>query len=468
MAAPAIAGKAAYLTANIYWRGNLKTKLAGLSVGAALNDVYYDGELCDFRIKDQTSDGTTWNPAILRSYQENDYYVNTTAVPAGAVAGFRNFTDGFLQDWLRTTANAAAAKASIIAIGTNGAYVNGNGGDPLSDQSFSREVAYGIKTFINLTRSAGGAGTAGALSAAQTARLGVLFEYALGHLDQWSNGTASYCRPFMVGITAKELIDYYLYISADARILTKLTAVAEYIWGACWKSVAGTWGVGQSMLYTDRNTGDPDDTYTQPDLNMMYCPIYGWLWSKTGSQLHRTRGDAILAGGTPVYNGAGTVQISGAYQGTASNPAGKQIDQQMYWGPDYILYGEANANPVTMTAINTSTIAIPSGSPKVNPTRVTFAIINTLYTIGAPIVSTNRVFVCGCEYQSSLAHNLTITSTTVGDMLFQRNAGDGFQIQPQVKAFYIGEPGETVQVKSSALISDILFFWYEAPIYQLT
>jgi len=73
---------------------------------------------------------------------------------------------------------------------------------------------------------------------------------------------------------------------------------------------------------------------------MLVAPIFGWLWSQTGNIVWRQRGDLIFVGSISVYSGA--EHISGSWFGTrdASNPKGKQINQQLYWGPRYIEWGE--------------------------------------------------------------------------------------------------------------------------------
>lgn len=59
----------------------------------------------------------------------------------------------------------------------------------------------------------------------------------------------------------------------------------------------------------------------------------------------RTRGDDIFTGGISVYSGA--THVSGSYLGTRSgaNPAGKQYNQQLYWGPKYIEWAETAYTP---------------------------------------------------------------------------------------------------------------------------
>lgn len=328
-----VPGKTSYWAYMTEWAGYVNTWLANnnnpLNDGG-LAQVYYDGELGFYRVGDNAGDYTLYSTHIQRAY---DAYVTYYVVPAnGSVQGFRNFTAGQLEDVLRSTSRSAGALNSINLQLTNGAYVaTGNCADP----ALSRECAYAINTHINAIR----AGIS--LSGAQTARLAQLKVWSQGHMDAWINNTAPYFRPFMGAITMMALINHYTYIGADASTITRGVALANYAWSSCWKSTAGAWGAANAFLYTDRTGFDPSDDKTQPDLNNLISPWWGWLYFQGQGATYRTQYDDIFQGGIPVYNGP--FHDSGSYLGTrsATNPSGKQYFQQLVYGPLGIAWAEA-------------------------------------------------------------------------------------------------------------------------------
>jgi hypothetical protein len=450
----AVPQKAAFYAACNYWIGNAYTFINGSAVGtnSGTTAIQYDGEMCAYRELDRTGDTATWNPIVNRLYQEYDYYVNTIASPAGGTSGHLKHCDGLAQDVIRATARSAAAQTSISNILTNSVYQNGQAAyEDLSTIEYSREVAYAASAFLAWKL------IGQSLDGTRTARFAQLITWAEGHLDLYSTGTGTYTRPFMVALTAKTLIAKYEQDGADATIVTKIGAAADYIWSTCWKSTAGAWGVGGAFLYTDRTGFDALDGFTQPDLNMLIAPMFGWLWSVTGEQKWRDRGDAIFAGGIPVYSGA--VHVSGSYQGTPSVPAVKQIFQQSFWGHKYISYAEIEVNPVIMTTIETT--SKPSESFKVTPILVNFAAPDTDYTIATPSTSTKRIVLCGAVYQEADAHTLTFKSGSATIANMQRAASDGNFNPISENAYLVSEPGEALKVRSSAIIVDILFYTYE-------
>lgn len=369
---------------------------------AGLAQTYYDGEMCGYRLKDHFMN-TAYDNFINEGWLAyTEYYVRPNN---GNVQGYRNFTEGELQDVLRGTSRAANSLDAINRQLLNGSYVAS--GD-VSDDLLSRECAYALHTHINAVR----AGIS--LNGTQTTRRTQLKTWALGHIDQWCvNFTAQYFRPFMGAITAKALIDYYENVSADAAIISKLKILADYTWLACWKSSSGAWGDGQSFLYTDRTGFDPADGFTQPDLNLLIVPLWGWLFKQGQGASYRTNGDLIFQGGIPVYSGG--FYVSGAYLGTqsAANPSGKQYDQQLYWGPRYIEWAEFQAASMSVTP--TTLVANSVGNV------VTVTGVGTTWTPGTPgtptftIAGVTGAQITGQVINSSTSATLTVTASTGGN-----------------------------------------------------
>lgn len=338
----------------VEWAGYLKDWFAANKISnppygqdPALTQSYYDGEYCAYKVKDHVG-GTAYDQWIQDEY---DAYVPYYVVPAGGgVQGFRNFTEGLCEDVLRGTSRSAGAKSAIQLILDNSNFVRL---DSLSDDLLSRECAYALLAIISGQR----AGCA--IDATNTARIPVLLNWCLGHIDQWCTLlTADYYRPFMGSITAHALISYYTYVAQDSRIIPALQVLANYSWSTCWKGTAGAWGQALSFTYTDRTGFNSEDANTQPDLNMLIAPLWAWLWWKTGIATWRSNGDLIFQGGISVYNGA--FYDSGSYLGTRSsvNPAGKQYDQQLVFGTKYLEWAVLDYAP---TPNPTTRFTIPSG-----------------------------------------------------------------------------------------------------------
>lgn len=455
MSVTPVPGKAAFYAAAVYWMGNAGVWSAAQGIGSYASSTYiqYDGESCDFTLKDYTGDAATWDPYILRAYQEYNYYVNTIATPPGGIAAFLGHTDGFLKDVLRGTSRAAAAKASIQAIIDNGAYNAGTGGDPMHLQEYSREVAYVLIHMLN------GALAGCTISAAKLTWRAQLFNYMLGHFDAWVNGSASYCRPFMFALSAKTAIKYYQQISADARIPAKIALVADYIRSSCWKASAGSWGDGQSFLYTDRFVVDSDDLKTAPDLNMLIAPVFGWLYSVTGQSKYRTWGDECFQGGTPVY--AGPVRVSGADMGTPAAPQLKRVHQQYYWGFDYITYAETDVGGITVPSFP---LAKPIKEARVKDNSVQDVLLAlvaaTPSTIYTPAADAYAILV-GIQYADGEAHTLSFISgsTTLASFEFAANSGLSKEISKN--PIFIGRLGEAIKLQSSSNVAAVLCYVME-------
>lgn len=349
--------KAEYWAAMIEWGGYLKTWLQNNQKSGdgpfneRLAQVYYDMELCAYRLADHTGDTRAWHElADLAEKVYRDEYVlperlpDGSSKPPGGVSGYRMFTEGLVEDFLRSGDEESKRAAQLIL--EKGAYSAANPGEDVSQTNYSREVAYALMNHVQIPRLSGVT-----LTPAQLERRSRLLEYSLRHIDRWSiSRTAEYFRPFMGALTARALIEYYLRVSPDPSIIPKLKALADYMWDSCWVSSAN------SFTYTDRELplGHPDkdpdtaDRASHPDLNMLIAPLFGFLWWQTGEAKWRQRGDLVWEGGIPVYSTENACSgngcpISGANLGTRgpNNPSGKRYDQQLFWAPLYIKWAES-------------------------------------------------------------------------------------------------------------------------------
>jgi len=246
-----------------------------LTADERLSSVYYDGLSVFLQIADYTKDSYWLECANIAKSIYRDAYV----VPAeGVVPGYWNFTDGLTNDFLQR--GDIASRDAVFLLAERAAFASNS--TPLSwtqSVELSREVAYTIKTYLNAER----------LGAPRRARLPVLVDQALSHIDQWFvQRNAPYIRPFMVGLTAHALIRYWA-VTKDPRILPALKIAADGLWESMWVENSG------AFKYTNKSTPSGGEEPT-PDLNMLVAPLYSWLYAITKEERFLVRTDKIMTG----------------------------------------------------------------------------------------------------------------------------------------------------------------------------
>ena len=261
---------------------------------------YYDGERVYYQIANYTGN-TSWNACA--GFVEAMYRDSYVLPNNGAVPGYRIFSHGLYQDYVRT--GDASSKNAAILLSKNAASTPGK--TPLAWiilHDSSREIAYNIEASL----------IAEQLGEPHNPYLDTYIEIALGHIDQWViSQDASYVRPFMVGLTAEALIQYYETRSQDPRIPPVIKTAMDWLWDNTWVPSA------QSFQYTDRPT-DTGGTESAPDLNLLIAPAYAWVYRQTGNATYIDRGDQIFAGG-----------VQGSWL-----DGGKQYSQSYRWSFDYL------------------------------------------------------------------------------------------------------------------------------------
>lgn len=263
-----------------------------------LSHVYYDAQRVFLQIGDYTGDGK-WNVCAQRA--ESIYRDKYVLPNKGSVPGYWNFTHGLAMDYLRT--RDPASREAVILLSENAAFARE--GTPLAwtvSADSSREVAYAIMSYLNAER----------VGAPRRARLVQLIDQALGHIQEWFvEKSATRIAPFMVGLTAEALIDYF-EATRDPRIPPAIKLALDGSWTDAWVASAS------AFWYDNR------DRSLAPDLNLLIAPAYAWLYRQTGDRLYRDRGDQVFAGG-----------VKGAYLGH-----GKQFNQNYRWSFDYVRWRE--------------------------------------------------------------------------------------------------------------------------------
>ena len=328
----------------------------GLSSDPSLNKAYYDGIFCSYEMRDFFATAIPYEDYADEYFVAYaDYYLRNPGVNYG-VPGYWAFGKGLAEHYLRRSSAQALTDlqglclhAAYHGVGLTGFYtIEGNfpGTYTVDGHALSREWSYCVMNYIQLGRCQ-------ALTAAQEARRDFCFEDLFRIIDWWfTSATASYVRPFMVGILMRALIEYYIHVDTDSRIPTAigtcLTALIDpnlYI------------AANKTFYYTDRDgTGEPwgspdldRDPDGAPDLNMLIAPAFAWYYQHTSVASWGTYANDLFEGAVPVYSGG--FWQSGAFLGTQndSNPNGKQLNQQLLWQGAYWDWMDSYAPPATAT-----------------------------------------------------------------------------------------------------------------------
>jgi hypothetical protein len=240
--------------------------------------VYYDAARVYQQIGAYTGD-PAWKQAALDAIHV--YRDRWVIAQDGNVFGHQNFSHGMLMHWQAT--GDAVSRDTILKMSKLRWMRDENPIPVIGPGSCegSRETAYAIETLLD-SQTAGGPPRA--------ARLALLVDGAISHYDQWFvSRTATYVRPFMAGLTAEALIDFY-EATRDPRVLPTVKVGMEWLWQNLWVPEAG------AFRYTDI---DRPEGGREPaaDLNLLIAPAFAWLWRQTGDPVWRERGDQIFAGG---------------------------------------------------------------------------------------------------------------------------------------------------------------------------
>jgi hypothetical protein len=278
---------------------------------ALFNAIYYDGQRVFQQIANFTGDHTTWDPCAIGSRR---IYRDDWVIPnGGGLPGYHIWTQGLTNDWLvngNTTSRDAAH-----SLRTSGLYCRDTTpiGDTVSAE-LSREVAFCDEAYMNDVQS----------GYPSPARLPLLISQSYGHINQWFDVpmVAGYVRPFMFALTAESLIDDFQN-TGDVRALPAIKKGADWIWTHMWNTggAAGSFSFEYTNIDTSTlpptapgyNTGG---TEPSPDLNLMICPVFAWIYAQTGDTTYRDRHDECFTHGVDLAFLGGT---------------GKQFNENYRW-----------------------------------------------------------------------------------------------------------------------------------------
>lgn len=250
---------------------------------------------------------------------------------SGFLPGYWNFTSGMRRMYQLTGEDRY--RNAVTLTSQNAAFARDSTTEDTRDTAYSREVAYAIRSFLD----------AEAVGQPRRARLSVLVAHSQSHLEQWTNGTAPYLRPFMVGLTAISLIRASEAGFDPVGIRSRLQAIATKMKAELWQESA------RAFRYTDRIVADANDMQPAPDLNLLIAPMYAWL------------GDKEFAG--KIFNGG----IEQAWLGNIG--AMKQFNQNVQFVEEFQQWMQPSPTPSpTPTVVNTPTpLPSPTSSPSPLP-----------------------------------------------------------------------------------------------------
>jgi len=238
-------------------------------------DYYYDGARVYYQIAEYTKDPSWTKCAEQAVAAYRDQYLVPNKF---AAAGWMIFPRGLWLHYQKT--GDVKSKDAVIQLAGHASYccVPEWLKDADGEQGGSREAAYNLEAKLY----------AQDLGVDQPATKAYA-DIVLTHFDQWFRSkSAPYVRPFMVGLSAEALIEYWQR-TKDGRVLPALQDAFEQLWQSCWLADAG------AFKYTDRNVPSGDQR-PSPDLNMLIAPAYAWLYAQTHDAKWRDRYDAIFAG----------------------------------------------------------------------------------------------------------------------------------------------------------------------------
>lgn len=294
---------------------------SGHSFDERLGSQYYDAAWVFYQIADYTGDKEPWN--TYASYAKQ-VYKDEYLVPNNFRAqGYRRFPEGLYEDFLRS---GDTTLEDLISIRDKPAYSNvfelTRGSDKRSGFSEirSREVAYVVGA--NIVAEKAGLPRATENGSAKLKAFVAMME---NHLWEWrnqkfANPKGGRVAPFMMGLTAYALIEFYEWEELNERnpnaywptdhwpdITAALIDVFAWLHDEA-RVVDGTEIIGKKMWvpgyringygtfrYQDRTSSDSAKPAPAPDLNQLIAPTYYWIYKKTGDEKYLQIGDQLFA-----------------------------------------------------------------------------------------------------------------------------------------------------------------------------
>ena len=298
---------------------------------------YYDSIWIFYQISEYSGKKEPWNDYIHNAkitYRDEYYRANNYRVP-----GYRRFPHGLLIDYL---SGGDTTIEDIKLIRDNPAFSMisefKNKGYPGQSQRMSREMAYALQANVCAEKAG---------EPRMTDRISHFIPWMENHLYEWKSGNftdSAFFQPFMFGLTAHALIEFYEWEVENGRdphaywpkthwntIPEALADFAEWMYNTSvvragphagqrmWVANYGGQGNG-AFRYADREYEEGAGTI-YPGLNLLITPVYAWVYKQTGDTTYREIADIMFAAGVRQFNG---------------DWSGKAFNQNYRWSFKYV------------------------------------------------------------------------------------------------------------------------------------
>lgn len=266
---------------------------------------YYDGGRVFFQWADYSRDRSWYSQAD----HALDVYKKYASDAKGALPGWRIFTEGLKQDYLRN--QREASRELVLALAERAAYHSPS--TPFSSiwsAAYIREMSYAVDSFIDAQE----------LGAPAHPRLKPYVDLLVGYVRVMCvERTEPYVQPFMLALCGEALIKYHEKVK-DPRIPATLAAIANFCMTQAWVHKDLSWWY-ESFPAGKTPADAPKVHRGMPDLNLLLVPIFSWLHRHTGDRAYLDVCDHAFAGAT-----------SAAWLGD-----GKHFSQNYRWSLDYVI-----------------------------------------------------------------------------------------------------------------------------------
>jgi hypothetical protein len=275
----------------------------------------------------------------------------------GYIAGWSAFSTGLRMHYEQT--GDPRSKDAVHLLATHGWAADGG---PTWGYPYMREIAYAIMNHLDDE----------ALGTPHRSRLDELVGTALQHFDQMfvskialtkpyrgADNELAGITPFMVGLEAQALIQYYEKYK-DARIPSMIKTAADVLYEEVTPLGMRIWDPKRGAFLYDTIWGGGRNY--EPGLNLLVVPLYGWVYMMTGETKYRDRGDEIWREGVQRAHCASAGNLCGSGGNGSYLWFGKQFNQSYMWSFRYIDWRKAGdaKNQALSAPVTHSSLHVPS------------------------------------------------------------------------------------------------------------
>jgi len=266
---------------------------------------YYDGGRVFFQWADYSHDRSWYRQAG----HALDVYRKYASDSKGAVPGWRVFTEGLKQDFLRN--GREDSKDLVLAIAEKAAYhLTSTPFSALWNAGTIREVSYAVDSFLDAQE----------LGAPEHPLLKAYVDLLIGYVQMMCvERTEPYVQPFMLALCSEALIKYYGK-TQDRRIPGTIVAIANFCMNKAWVNRDQSWWY-ESYPFGKTPADAPSPQQGAADLNLLIIPLFSWLHRQTSDLAYLDVADHAFAGG-----------VNRAWIGD-----GKHFSQNYRWSLTYVI-----------------------------------------------------------------------------------------------------------------------------------